>query len=151
VPPAVPWSKKRWGGKMGLNSRLRNSGPDASGPSDPAAAVRALQSLVREARARLVNPTIENLDDCRGRLEEAAEALGHLQANLPGGDRQRDAALAAPLGTLRAEIAQLTILLDGAAAFHTGWVRLAASMVSGYTADGSPAQPETRSRVVLEV
>ena len=111
---------------MGLNSRLRKSDRAASGPGDPASAVCALQSLVREARARLVNPTIENLDDCRGRLEEAAKGLGHLQANLPGGDRQRDATLAAPLGTLRAEIAQLSILLDGAAAFHTGWVRLAA-------------------------
>lgn len=129
---------------MALNSRT------VARAGDPASVVRALQSVVRDARERLTDPTIENLDDCRGRLEEAAEALGQLQASLRGGDCKRDA-LALPLGKLRGEIAQLSILLDGAAAFHTGWVRLAASMVSGYTADGNPAAPDFCSRVVLEV
>ena len=134
---------------MALNNQLNATDRVAVRQSDPVPAVRALQSMVREARACLTAPTIENLDDCRGGLEEAAEALGQLQARLRRGDGNR--ALALPLGTLRAEIAQLAVLLDGAAAFHTGWVRLAASMISGYTADGSPAQPAARSRVVLEV
>lgn len=127
---------------MALNSRLSSTG---------GAAVRSLQIMVRDARARLTNPTIENLDDCRCRLEKAAESLEQLQNTLRKGDCKTDAALALPLGTLRTEIARLSVLLDGAAAFHTGWVRLAASMISGYTADGNPAQPEARSRVVLEV
>jgi hypothetical protein len=119
--------------------------------ADPAAAVRELQAMVREARMRLIAPTIENLDDCRGRLDQAIGLLRQLQTGLPTGDPKRDAALRAPLGQLRAEIARVTILLDGAAAFHTGWVRLAASMVAGYKADGNPAQPESIRRICLEV
>jgi hypothetical protein len=119
--------------------------------ADPTEAVRELQAMVREARARLIAPTLENLDDCRGRLDQAIALLRELRTGLPSGDPKRDAALRAPLGELRAEIARVTILLDGAAAFHTGWVRLAASMVAGYKADGNPAQPESIRRICLEV
>ena len=115
-----------------------------------AARVRELHAMVREARTLLTNPTNEALDACRSRLEEAVSALGRLQSSLPSGDLSRDRALAAPLGALRSEIAGVQILLDGAAAFYTGWMRLASSMASGYTADGSPAQPETGCRVLVE-
>jgi hypothetical protein len=125
--------------------------PSQPQAADPEAAVRQLQAMVREARMRLTAPTIENLDDCRGRLEEAISLLRQLQTGLPSGNPQRDTALRAPLGELRAEIARVNILLDGAAAFHTGWVRLAASMVAGYKADGNPAQPESIRNVWLEV
>jgi hypothetical protein len=118
---------------------------------DAAAAVRQLHAMVREARTRLTAPTIENLDDCRRRLDEAAQAFAKLQAALPSRDPKRDASLSAPLEALRAEIASVAILLDGAAAFHTGWMRLAACMVSGYGADGAPAQPEATRRVLLEI
>jgi hypothetical protein len=125
--------------------------PSQPKAADPEAAVRQLQAMVRKARMRLTAPTIENLDDCRGRLEQAIGLLRQLQTGLPSGDPKRDAALRAPLGELRAEIARVNILLDGAAAFHTGWVRLAASMVAGYKADGNPAQPESIRNVWLEV
>ena len=98
----------------------------------------------------LTNPTAESLDACRIRLEEAVHGFGRLQSSLPSGDSSRDRALSAPLGALRTEIAGVQILLDGAAAFYTGWMRLAASMVSGYTANGSPAPPETGRRVLVE-
>lgn len=120
-------------------------------PLDPAAAVKKLQETVREARAQLVSPTPENLDECRRRVEEAVNVLRQLQTGLSSGNFRRDSSLRAPLGQLRAEIARLNILLDGAAAFHTGWVRLAASMVAGYTADGTPGQPEPTRRLWLEV
>jgi hypothetical protein len=118
---------------------------------DAAATVRQLHVMVRDAGMRLTAPTVENLDDCRRRLNEVAEAFGKLQAALPSRDPKRDAALSTPLGALRAEIARVAILLDGAAEFHTGWMRLAACMVSGYGADGTPAQPEARRRVLLEI
>jgi len=118
---------------------------------DPVATVKQLQETVREARAQLVSPTPENLDECRRRVDQAVNLLRQLQTGLPSGDFRRDSSLRAPLGELRAEIARLNILLDGAAAFHTGWVRLAASMVAGYTADGTPGQPEPARRVWLEV
>jgi hypothetical protein len=118
---------------------------------DPSATVKQLQETVREARAQLISPTPENLDECRRRVNEAVNQLRDLQTALPSGDFGRDSSLRAPLGELRAEIARLNILLDGAAAFHTGWVRLAASMVAGYTADGTPGQTEPARRVWLEV
>ncbi len=118
---------------------------------DPGAVVRQLHAMVREARVPLTDPTVDNLDDCRGRLDEVAGAVRKLQASLPGADRKRDAALRAPLAALRAEIARVAILLDGAAAFHVGWMRLAGCMVSGYTADGTPAAPEATRRVLVEV
>lgn len=135
---------------------LRNKGdvPEAGNLAerrDPSATVKQLQERVRQARAQLISPTPENLDECRRRLDEAVNQLRQLQTLLPSGDFRRDSSLRAPLGELRAEIARLNILLDGAAAFHTGWVRLAASMVAGYTADGTPGQPEPARRVWLEV
>jgi hypothetical protein len=126
----------------------------ATGPAslmDPASTLRLLQQMVHDAGMQLTAPTPEKLDDCRRRLDVAVELFRQMQTNLPSGNYYRDSALRAQLGELRAEIARLTILLDGAAAFHTGWVRLAASMVAGYTADGTPGQPEPARRVWLEV
>jgi hypothetical protein len=120
-------------------------------PLDPLATVKQLQEMVHGARALLVAPSPENLNDCRRRVDEAVNALRQLQSALPSGDLKRDASLRGPLGQLRAEIARLNILLDGAAAFHTGWVSLAASIMAGYTADGTPGQTEPTRRVWLEV
>ncbi len=128
-----------------------DSGGNSNQPSDHLATVQRLQRVVGDARLLLTEPTVENLNDCRGRIEEAVKELHQLQTGLRSGNFQRDAVLRGPLGTLRAEIARLTILLDGAAAFHIGWVRLAASMVAGYTADGTPGQPEPSRSVWLEV
>jgi hypothetical protein len=119
--------------------------------AEPADIVRQLHAMVREARVPLTAPTVENLDDCRRRLDEAAGELRRLQASLPGTDPESDAALAAPLAALRSEIARVATMLDGAAAFHVGWIRLAARLVSGYTADGTPAAPESARRVLAEV
>ncbi len=130
--------------------RNKSRAADVRGP-DPASGLRRVQEMVRDARALLVAPTPENLEECRRRVDEAVNVLRQLQSGLPSGDLKRDSALCAPLGELRAEIARLHVLLDGAAAFHTGWVRLAASMVAGYTADGTPGTPEPKRRVWMEV
>jgi len=114
------------------------------------AGVRELHAIVREVRTLLTNPTAETLDACRTRLEEAVQALGRLQSSLASRDSSPDRAMAAQLAALRTEIAGIQILLDSVAAFYAGWMRLAASMVSGYTANGSPATPETGRRVLVE-
>jgi hypothetical protein len=106
--------------------------------------------MVREARAQLIDPTAGNVDDCRGRLDDVANALRKLLAGLPNGQTPH-VALAGPLASLRAEIGRVAMLLDSAAAFHVGWMHLAACMMSGYTADGTPAAPETGRRVSLEI
>ena len=120
-------------------------------PSEPAAAIRQLRAMVRDARAPLLDPTAGNLDACRERLNEVASALQKLLAGLPQGDPRQNMALAAPLASLRTEIGRVAMLLDSAAAFHVGWMHLAACMVSGYTANGTPATPEPSRRVSLEV
>jgi hypothetical protein len=117
---------------------------------EPTAVVGQLHAMVREARAQLIDPTAGNVDDCRGRLYEVASALRKLLAGLPNGQTHH-VALAVPLASLRAEIGRVAMLLDSAAAFHVGWMHMAACMMSGYTADGTPAAPETRRRVSLEI
>jgi hypothetical protein len=120
-------------------------------PSHAVIRVRQLQAVVRDARERLTSPTIENLDYCRCRMDEAAEAFRQLQSTMPAGGRKPDAALSASLGELRAEIARVGIMLDSAAAFHAGWMQRSGSMVSGYTDKGTPALPESSRRVILEI
>ncbi|MBZ5596262.1 MAG: hypothetical protein LAP39_28790 [Acidobacteriia bacterium] len=140
---------------MARDNRIPAEGRPAargsSSESGPAARVLELHAMVREARMRLTAPTVESLDACRSLLEEAVREIEKLQRSLPRGAQWRDKALAAPLGALRTEIAGVQILLDGAAAFYTGWMRLASSMASGYTADGNPAPSEASPRVLLEV
>ena len=120
-------------------------------PTQAVAAVRQLHAVVRDASQRLTSPTIENLDYCRCRMDEAADAFRQLQAAITVGGRKQDAALSASLAELRAEIARVGILLDSAAAFHAGWIQRAGSMVSGYTDKGTPVMPEGRHRVILEI
>ncbi len=118
---------------------------------DHAEAVAALQSVMRDARLQLTQPTVENLDACCERLNEAASALRQLQTELPAADRRATAELSFALKDLRAEIARFCILLDGAASFHTGWMRLARCIASGYTATGLPATAQATPRVLLEI
>lgn len=124
---------------------------DTSHTTDAAAEVRRAQMLVQDARERLTVPSIANLDHCRSRLEEAADGVRALQTGLPGHQPAQKAALLLQLGTLRTEIARLAQLLDSAAGFHTGWVRLGSSLIAGYQADGNPARPEPVRRLSLEI
>ena len=119
--------------------------------AEPVGVVRQLHAMLREARAQLIDPTAGNVDDCGGRLDEVASALRKLLAGLPKGGHKDQLALAEQLASLRAEIGRVAMLLDSAAAFHVGWMHRAACMVSGYTADGTPATPETARRVSLEI
>ena len=128
-------------------SALKGSGQTP----ETAAVVLQLHAMVREAQTQLIDPTAGNVDDCGGRLDEVANALRKLLAGLANGAQEDHVALAEPLASLRAEIGRVAMLLDSAAAFHMGWMHMAACMVSGYTADGTPATPEPARRVSLEV
>jgi len=137
------------------NRRKRGGAPAAAAsqikPSQAVVAVLQWQTMVRDARQRLISPTVENLDYCRCRMDEVANGFRQLQASLAGIGRRPDAALSTSLSALRTEIARVGILLDSAAAFHTGWMQRAGSMISGYTAKGTPDLPESRRRVILEI
>ena len=119
--------------------------------NEPAVVIGQLHAMVREAGMQLIDPTADNVDNCGGRLDEVANALRKLLAGLPNAGQEHNVALAEPLASLRAEIGRVAMLLDTAAAFHMGWMHRAACMVSGYTADGMPATPETARRVSLEI
>lgn len=120
-------------------------------PPEHAAIIRQVRATVHEARTMLIDPTGGNLDLCRERLSKVADELRTLQAGLPGSEPKRKAELAEPLASLRAEIGRVAMLLDSAAAFHMGWMHMAACLVSGYTANGTPAAPEPGRRISLEV
>lgn len=125
--------------------------PDNQHPVDAAAATGQLRDVIRDVCLRLIDPTVANIDECRRRLGETGLLFHQLQSSLPTGDRKRDAALRAPLQGLRADLNRAAVLLDGAASFHAGWIRMAESLVAGYTAGGSPGTPEARRTVWLEV
>jgi hypothetical protein len=118
---------------------------------DLAANIRQLHILLQESHARVIDPSVENLNACHSRLNQAVDELRHLQVAIARDKTKCNSAVTGPLGALRSEITRVAILLDSAAAFHSGWLCLSRSLVAGYSADGSPAQLEPTPRVALEV
>lgn len=134
-----------------VSRRNSRNAPATAGPLDPVAMVAQFLGKVREARGILSNPTADNLDECRRKLDVVAAEFQQSQALFPNVDLSGRTVLAAELGKLRAEIMRIAILLDGASGFYRGWIRLVGSMASGYTASGTPAPLETRGQVLLEI
>jgi hypothetical protein len=124
---------------------------DQSRNRDLAADIRRLQQLLHEAHAQVIDPSVVNLDACDSRLRQAASELRHLQMAIPCDKTKCDSAISGQLRELRSEITRVAILLDSAAAFHTGWLCVSRSLASGYSADGTPAQLEPTHRVALEI
>jgi hypothetical protein len=58
--------------------------------------------------------------------------------------------MAPGLSDLRHSLGRVRNLLDHAAGFYGGWVRLRNSLVGGYTAQGQPADVDPGSRLSLE-
>jgi hypothetical protein len=127
----------------GVNHQLMN--PDLG------ADIRRLHDLLHEAHEQAIAASIENLNACHSRLNHAADQLRQLQTAIARDKKKCDAALSGPLRALRSEITRVAILMDSAAAFHTGWLCLSRSLGSGYSADGTPAQLEPTRRVALEI
>jgi len=118
---------------------------------DLAADIRRLHSLLQEARARVIDPSVENLNACQSGLNQAVEELRHLQAAITRDKTKCDSTVTGQLGTLRSEIIRVAILLDSAAAFHSGWLCLCTSLAAGYSASGTRVQLEPTPRVALEI
>lgn len=110
-----------------------------------------LQAELQCVRTSLTKPTAAVLGECRARMEAVARELAQLRDAVPRQTGKQNAALRAPLESLRAEIHQVARLLDSAEAFHVGWIRQAASLAGGYTAAGIPAPPEAGRRLWTEV
>jgi hypothetical protein len=119
--------------------------------ADAAADIRQLHSLLQDAQARVIDPSVENLHACHSRLNQAVDQLRHLQTGIARNKTTCDAAVSGPLRALRSEIIRVAILLDSAAAFHSGWLCWSRSLAAGYSADGTPAQLEPTPRMALEI
>jgi hypothetical protein len=130
---------------------MSHSASDRAPNADAAADIRQLHSLLQEAQARVIDPSVENLNACHSRLDQAVDQLRHLQTGIARDKTKSDAAVSDPLRALRSEIIRVAILLDSAAAFHSGWLCLSRSLAAGYSADGTPAQLEPTPRVALEI
>ena len=135
----------------GGGEQMSRSTSDQPLNADLAADVSRLHSLLHEAHADVIDPSVENLNACHSRLNHAADQLRHLQMAIARDKTKCDSAVSGPLRALRSEITRVAILLDSAAAFHTGWLCLSRSMTAGYSADGTPAQLEPACRVALEI
>ena len=135
----------------GTGKQMSHSASDRSQRADAAMDIRQLRSLLEDAQARVIDPSVENLNACHSRLNQAVDQLRHLQTGIARTKTKRDAALSGPLRALRTEIVRVAILLDSAAAFHSGWLCLSRSLAAGYSSDGTPAQLEPTPRVALEI
>src|SRR6476659_1186839 len=86
---------------------------------DLAANIRQLHILLQESHARVIDPSVENLNACHSRLNQAVDELRHLQVAIARDKTKCNSAVTGPLGALRSEITRVAILLDSAAAFHS--------------------------------
>ena len=99
--------------------------------------VDQMQSEVGFARDLLVNPSVENLAECREHLEKAVAGLRLVAAS---GERL-DASLRAPVLRLQRDVRQTAVLLQSAANWHEQLFSLLAEPPgSGYTSTGEPPE-----------
>jgi len=111
---------------------------------------RQARAGIREVRRILVTPTPEMLDLCQPFLTEAIARLKEIESAIRAGKEPGTRHLRAELGDLRKDLAQVNALLAQAAAFHSGWVRLLATITEGYDRKGEPGQRPPIRRISME-
>jgi hypothetical protein len=109
----------------------------------------ALAALGRVSRL-LAHPTPESLDACQPLLEQVR--IGLRQAAARGGQLPPgvQAQLRADLTEMRKLLWRTHLLLEQAAGFYSGWLRLKNILTGGYTAQGEPVPALAQSRLSLE-
>lgn len=120
------------------------------GGEDTRAWVAQTRSGVRQARLLITTPSPQTLDRCRPLLEEATACLVRVRDSLNRAGQHREPALLTELTGLEQDVAGLGLLLEHAAGFYSGWIRLRNSLAGGYTAQGKPAEPGPSRRVSVE-
>lgn len=110
----------------------------ACGELGPVGLARA---SLRDARRLLLRPTVSSLEESAARLGAAVDALREYRPG-PGAD--------AELAELRKEVSVAAALVEGAAAFYSGWARVLFTAACGYTARGEPAAPGPVRRISVE-
>jgi hypothetical protein len=96
----------------------------------------------------LTSPTAEALDSCSALMEAVGELLMDGHARIA--EAQRDPAALEAAWSVRRAFLRAVKLLEGAAAFHTGWVAIRGSITGGYTSRGEPAQVLHPGRISIE-
>jgi len=115
----------------------------------------ALVEKVVSARQRvdfagglLLKPSPQALDQCSAILEEAGRQLAQWQPEFTL--KKGDAAALAETWQLRRSVHRTARLLQGAAEFHTNWLRTRGAMTGGYTGTGESAPLLHGSRICVE-
>ncbi|HOL71248.1 MAG TPA: hypothetical protein PLA43_14745 [Bryobacteraceae bacterium] len=110
----------------------------ACGELGPVGRARA---SVSDARRLLLRPTVDSLEESAAHLETAVGALREYRPE-PGAETE--------LEELRKEVSLAAALIEGAAAFYSGWARVLFTAACGYTASGEPAVPGPVRRISVE-
>jgi hypothetical protein len=112
-------------------------------------AAKALEHLVNARRCigqgmeQLQPASVECIAACRELLEQAADQLRAVRGPLQGSATAVTEALRSEAGLLKLEIARMTKLVDGGAAFYRGLALRAGSVAPGYNAAGRTPEETT--------
>jgi hypothetical protein len=87
---------------------------------------------------------------CQPYLAESIKRLKELEMAIRSGASGPGKVLRTELRRLGKELAQANALLEHAASFHSGWMRLLASTTGGYNPQGEPARREPIRRVSIQ-
>ncbi|HSW51468.1 MAG TPA: hypothetical protein VLH09_14880 [Bryobacteraceae bacterium] len=110
----------------------------------------SIRTAVSEATRLASQPSPEALDNCAEVLAQARQQLEILATTpLPADPSDRSSARAA-LERLRRSLDQMRSLLDHAAGYWAGWMRLKDAMASGYTGHGEAAPAPRPGKLSLE-
>jgi hypothetical protein len=87
---------------------------------------------------------------CQPYLAASIARLKELETAVRSGENGHGKVLRTELRRLRKELAQANALLEHAASFHSGWMRLLASITGGYNPQGEPARREPIRRISIQ-
>lgn len=110
--------------------------------------VAAARQQVDFAGGLLLKPSPEALEQCSTILEEAGRQLAQWQPELTL--IRGDAAALAEAWHLRRSVQRTSRLLQGAAEFHSNWLRARGAMTGGYTETGESAPLLHSKRICLD-
>ena len=97
-----------------------------------------------------MDPKPEALDRSAALLENARRGLRAAVDSFNLSDPPARARIRAKLGELQKGLRGHGMLLERAAGFYDGWVRLRNSLTGGHTAQGEPAPAEPGRRLLIE-
>jgi hypothetical protein len=108
------------------------------------------RAAVHDAARLVTNPTPEALDQSAALLEQACQRLQAITATPVSPDPEERLRAGASLEHLNHSLERLRGVLDHAAGYWAGWMRLKNAMAGGYTGQGEPAQALKAGRLSLE-